>query len=61
MCQCSSAAELLRLGEQAVTLERMQMAVRVLLRELGEDVTREGLVDTPRVSAAGGGLAAHCA
>jgi GTP cyclohydrolase I len=31
-------------------LQRMQEAVRVLLAGVGEDVTREGLVDTPKVS-----------
>lgn len=31
-------------------MERMQQAVRVLLQGLGEDVNREGLRDTPKVS-----------
>jgi hypothetical protein len=31
-------------------LERMEAAVRTVLHGLGEDVEREGLVDTPKVS-----------
>lgn len=34
----------------AAALERMQDAVQVLLRGVGEDIFREGLIDTPRVS-----------
>ena len=30
-------------------LERLQSAVRVLLSGVGEDITREGLRDTPKV------------
>lgn len=34
---------------EGARLERMQAAVRCLLTGLGEDVGREGLVDTPKV------------
>ena len=30
-------------------LNRMQLAVRALLAGLGEDINREGLIDTPKV------------
>jgi hypothetical protein len=36
-------------GMEGARLERMQAAVRCLLTGLGEDVGREGLVDTPKV------------
>ena len=49
-CSCSSSADLAVLsGDQAAVLGRMEEAVEVLLRGLGEDPTREGLRDTPRV------------
>lgn len=38
-------------------LPRMQDRVRVLLAAVGEDPEREGLKDTPKVSAVRGGLA----
>ena len=54
---CSSvdslaASESFELGldnDDAARLQRMQLAVRALLCGLGEDVDREGLIDTPKV------------
>ena len=50
LCQCSSIADLERLDVAEDTLQQMQAAVQVLIEELGEDASREGLRDTPRVS-----------
>ena len=56
---CSSADSLtasetfdLSLEGDESRLRRMQLAVRALLSGLGEDVDREGLIDTPKVSLA---------
>jgi GTP cyclohydrolase I len=49
VCSCSSAANLESMAGGQDTLERMQSAVTLLLRGLGEDPTREGLRETPRV------------
>lgn len=53
---CSSvdslaASETFDLGSDhdEARLKRMQLAVRALLTGLGEDVDREGLIDTPKV------------
>lgn len=51
LCHCSSTAELEHLAVDGDVLTRMQNAVRTLLQGLGEDPSRDGLVDTPRVSA----------
>ena len=40
-------------------LQRMQEAVRVLLAGIGEDVAREGLVDTPKVGCLSCRLTVH--
>lgn len=50
LCQCNSSANLGPLPSDGVR-HSMEAAVEVLLRGLGEDVNREGLRDTPRVSA----------
>lgn len=46
-CLCNSNADLSAISD-TVVLGRMQAAVKVLLQGLGEDIEREGLVDTPR-------------
>lgn len=50
LCQCSSSAELEGMDLADGTLDSMQAAVRVLIEGVGEDPSREGLLDTPRVS-----------
>ena len=47
---CSSAIELDRMGLAEDTLEKMQEAVKTLIHGVGEDPSREGLLETPRVS-----------
>ena len=48
---CSSALELDRMELTDGTVDKMQAAVRTLIQGVGEDPTREGLLETPRVSA----------
>jgi len=47
---CSSALELDRMELADGTLEKMQEAVKTLIHGVGEDPSREGLLETPRVS-----------
>lgn len=47
---CNSALELDRMELADGTLEKMQEAVKTLIHGVGEDPTREGLLETPRVS-----------
>lgn len=47
---CNSSSDLDVAGPINDRLERMQKAVKILLEEIGEDLSREGLIDTPRVS-----------
>lgn len=56
-CGCNSVQDLGQL-QGAAQLERMQAAVELLLRGLGEDPQREGLRDTPRVGL--GAASARC-
>jgi GTP cyclohydrolase I len=46
----SSALELERMELADDTLEKMQEAVKTLIHGVGEDPSREGLLETPRVS-----------
>ena len=50
LCHCNSSSDLDVAGPMNEKLERMQNAVKILLEEIGEDLSREGLIDTPRVS-----------
>jgi hypothetical protein len=49
LCSCDSMLDLAAEDVSAQRLERMQSAVATLIRGCGEDLQREGLVDTPRV------------
>lgn len=55
----SSAAseDTLELAETDINLNRIQDAVQLLLRGIGEDASREGLRDTPKVGSVAGLLA----
>lgn len=46
---CSSAVELDCMGLADGTVDKMQAAVRTLIHGVGEDPSREGLIETPRV------------
>ncbi len=50
LCQCNSSTELEGMDLADGMLESMQEAVKILIEGIGEDPTREGLLDTPRVS-----------
>lgn len=61
MCTCNSALDVSQLDMQdEQQLERMEEAVGVLLRCIGEDPSREGLIDTPRVSKSSINKCMHC-
>ena len=49
MSTCSSILELEKMELADGTLEKMQAAVKTLILGVGEDPSREGLLETPRV------------
>lgn len=48
LCSCDSMLDLTAEEMSSQRLERMQSAVATLIRGCGEDLQREGLIDTPR-------------
>ena len=49
MPSSTASEDTLEIGEADVSLTRLQEAVRLLLGGIGEDISREGLRDTPKV------------
>lgn len=45
----SASEDVVDIPEADISIPRLQSAVRLLLRGVGEDIDREGLRDTPKV------------